>query len=190
MAEGNDDLPGDNGNRMGRLERAVAVIANTQGTIEQTLVEIKSVLRGLQEAREVNWPLILSLFFGSATTAAILLGGLWVITTMQSEAIVSKGLKPLEIEVAVAARERERLIAAIKDNTERLTTLRVETQSFKSQTLMTMVEIESQFKNLGQKLNSDRATIERKICELQGRPCPELFYFPEIGRTVNGPNGK
>ena len=92
--------------------------------------------------------------------------------------------------VAVAARERERLIAQLDSNTAHSSKLETESEGFRQKTHMALIEIETQMKHIGQAINQDRASEARRVCRMDKNECSDVIYFPELGRVVNGGNGK
>ena len=176
--------------RLAEISSKVDVLNSEQIGTKSDLGSVAAAVTKLQEQRQVNWGLIATFVFSGGGFLAMLTGALFVILTMSAEQTAERIVRPIELKTAISTQDRDAIREQVNSNTARATALETRLEGFAQQTRMSLVEIESQFKNLGQYVNASRAQQERENCTLRGKPCPEIQYFPELGRTVTNGNGQ
>lgn len=166
--------------RLNQIERVQAMQGQTLESLSGQLKGIATALEGLQAARQISWPAIV----GGVTVLGIIVSGIWYILNQN----VQLEMTPLMVKTETSLNDRADIRLDTARLAERVGALEIELRGFRESSFMEIVEIETQFKNVGQQLNSRHVEHLNAHCRMDERECVQNVYLPELGRIVT--NGR
>jgi hypothetical protein len=173
----------------------LATVETEVGSIRQDITHIKTTVDALAKAQQAsqatNWPLVISVM----TAAGMLLGGLFVTSSLSQENMALKSkldvmayIQPVVVSAENSRSDRAALHSKVDENTEKVSELagRVDSNfaAFKS----SIAEAEAQFKNVGTTANLRHAENQKMFSLLWekvfGSQLPDIEYWPQAHREI------
>lgn len=157
-------------------------LSSGQALSSSQVGDMKKTLDALVARGQFSWTMMLS-FTGATITVGFVVWGMF-------QQAIGRAVDVIKAEMENAETIRAEMRADSLDNRARIGTLETSLEGFTQETKAKEIEVESQFKSMGEMVNLRNLYNMQAHCRMDQKECTPLEYWPPTGRTVSNGNGK
>ena len=170
----------DTGERLNKIERDMAILSQQLGSVVTAVGGLTAGFETFKQSRAISWPAIV----GGIGALSVIVTAVWYILNQN----VQLAMAPMMTATQISLGDRTELRGDLRVVGDRIGAMETNLEGFMKASLAKEIELETQFKNVGQQVNTWRAEQMRINCRMDAKECTTVVYWPELGRVVT--NGR